>query len=161
MEFISFEIPNVNEFIRRLSTIEQELDEKVTQSLENGARAVADEQKRIISSKSDTLPNYITIKADKTKRGNKYYRIGYIGADTVDKWLHGAVLEFGRPGKRGRGTIKQTRHGREVDVRNGYIPEYSHIRRAFDLHGESIAESVKTAFDQIVSRMEGDLNGHS
>ena len=36
-----------------------------------------------------------------------YYKIGYLDGSRVDEWLHGAVLEFGRPGARHRKEIKR------------------------------------------------------
>lgn len=156
--FIDFDIPDIDAYVRHLDDINEELNNQVIKTMQAGAQKISDMQKRIVSFKSDTLANYITIEKSQTSKNKAYYKIGYLEASTVKQWLHGAVLEFGRPGKRGRGTIKQTRYGKEIEVRNGYMEEFSHIRVAYDLLSEGIVQDVKREFDKVVSKL-GDNNG--
>lgn len=158
-QFITFDIPDVNKFIRQLDSIRDELDKEVKQSLEESAKEVAEEQKRILNTaefNSSRLSSCIGIEDAMTKKGNRYYRVGYVG--DVKEWLHGAVIEFGRPGKRGKGTIRQNRYGKQVTVVNGYIPEFSHIRRGFDNKQEQVTQNIKNAFNGVVDKMESGLN---
>lgn len=155
-QFISFDIPDVDKFIKNLDDIREELNNDVKQSLENSAKEVEQEQKRLISSISDKLPNHIGIEEKITKKGNMYYHVGYVG--NVKEWLYGAVIEFGRPGKQGKGTIKQNRNGQEVEVRNGYIAAYPHIRRGFDNKKEVVVNNIKNSFNNVVDNMERKLN---
>lgn len=156
MEFINFQIPDVNSFSQDLKKCRDELNENVDNALLEGAKAVEAEQKRIISAKSPRLARLITHKRGVTKRGKLYYKIGYLDGSRVDEWLHGAVLEFGRPGARHRKEIKRrikTKDGiKEIIVKNGAIQEYSHIRRGFELKEEVAVEKVQQAFDDTLKK---------
>lgn len=156
MGFIDFQIPNVNDFMRDLKNCRDELNENVNNALLEGAKVIESEQKRIISAKSAKLAKLITHKFGVTKKGKMYYKIGYLDGSRVE-WLHGAVLEFGRPGARHRKEIKRkikTKSGiKEITVKNGAIQEYSHIRRGFELKEEVTAENVEKAFDNTLNKL--------
>lgn len=158
MGFIDFQIPDVNSFMGDLENCRDRLNENVNNALLEGAKVIESEQKRIISAKSAKLAKLITHKFGVTKKGKMYYKIGYLDGSRVDEWLHGAVLEFGRPGARHRKEIKRkikTKSGiKEITVKNGAIQEYSHIRRGFELKEESAAERVQKAFDNTLNKLE-------
>lgn len=156
MGFINFQIPDINSFMSDLESCRDELNENVNNALLEGAKAIEAEQKRIISAKSARLVKLITHKFGVTKKGKMYYKIGYLDSSRVDEWLHGVVLEYGRPGARHRKEIKRkikTKSGiKEITVKNGVIQEHSHIRRGFELKEESAAERVQKAFDDTLKK---------
>lgn len=157
--FIKFDPPDIADFANNLGRCKAELSRNVDEALEAGAEEIANEQKRIMSQKSTKLSNYIHIKPGITSKGKRYYEVGYTGQEPVEKWLYGVVLEFGRPGKRNKAYVMQKRKTKngieEIKVRNGWIEEYSHIRRGFDNKVESAAENVENAFNDTISKLGG------
>lgn len=157
--FIKFDPPDIADFANNLEQCKTELSGNVDTALKAGATEITNEQRRIIAQKSTKLSSYIHIKPGITSKGKRYYEVGYTGQEPVEKWLYGVVLEFGRPGKRNKAYVTQKRKTKdgitEIKVRNGWIEEYSHIRRGFDNKVESAADNVKSAFDNTISKLGG------
>lgn len=157
--FIKFDPIDTDSFTNDLNQSKAELSNNVDKALEAGAEEIANEQRRIIAQKSTKLSNYIHTKPGITSKGKRYYEVGYTGKEPVKGWLYGLVLEFGRPGKRNKAYVERKRMTKEglkvIKERNGWIEEYSHIRRGFDNKVESAAENVESAFNDIISKLGG------
>lgn len=157
-EFFQCRIPNIESFIDDLDRVRAELNPAIDEALDNGAELIMQEQRRIISQKSHRLSSYIKRKSSKTTKGKMRYSIGYIyDESTVDDVMPGLVFEFGRPGKsKNRGTIEREVNGKTYEVRNGYIPEYSHIRRGFDNKIDEANEILDNTFSKVVDNLGGE-----
>lgn len=162
--FIKFDPPAIADFVYSLEQGKAELSRNVDEALEAGAEEIANEQRRIILQKSFRLSGHIGVGCSlSTSTGKLYYETGYLGGlgdqTEVKRWVYGVVLEFGRPGKRNRGYIERKRKTKDgykyIKERNGWIEEYSHIRRGFDNKYESAAEKVENAYNDTINKLGG------
>lgn len=137
----STETPKIQDFIKSLNLLDDKVAEAVRTGLHAGAEIIADEQRRIISVRSQKLPKLIMVGYIRTKKnGNVYCDVGYT-AEAIKENPETTVLEFGRPAS-GKKTMKQVRYGKTVEVKIGKVEAYSHIRRGFDNKNAEAAQKL-------------------
>lgn len=156
----SITIHGMQDFINSFDKLDENVQRAVETGMRAGAEIIKQEQKRLILARpnkdgsSSQLAGLLKVgKITSNRKG--VYRI-FIGYDkeAVKQHPEGVVIEFGRPslyGKNVKYEIKQVRNGEEVEVVNGYIPEYSHIRRAWD---NKIGEAAQAVIDSIDMELE-------
>lgn len=141
----SVEIPDLQEFIKSLNKLDENVNSAVRTGLKEGAEIIAAEQKRLISSKSQKLSGLIkTGQIKVSKKGNLTVDVGY-DTNAVKQAPEGVILEFGRPSE-DKKTMKQTRNGEVYTVKIGKIEPQSHIRRGFD---NKISEAAQATIDKV------------
>ena len=144
------EATGLQDFLKSLNKLDENVNSAVVNGLKQGAEVIRAEQKRLISSKSSKLPNFITVGQIKTnKKGNLVIDVGY-SADAVRQVPEGVILEFGRPSGNKK-TMKQIRKGKSYTVKIGKIQAFSHIRRGFD---NKINEAVKVTIDCVDAELK-------
>lgn len=158
----SLTIFGMQEFIDSLDNLDKTVQRAVATGMYAGAKIIQNEQKRLILSRTNKdgtnpseLASLIKVNHSITTNRKGTYRIfvGY-SKEALRQHPEALSIEFGRPslyGKNVKFTIKQVRNGKEVEVVNGYIPEYSHIRRAWD---NKVKEATQAIVDSIDKELE-------
>lgn len=157
----SLTIFGMQEFIDSFDKLDKTVQRAVATGMHAGARIIQNEQKRLILSRTNkdgTNPSELAslIKIDHritNRKGTYRIFVGY-SKEALRQHPEALSIEFGRPslyGKNVKFTIKQVRNGKEVEVVNGYIPEYSHIRRAWD---NKVKEATQAVIDSIDAELE-------
>lgn len=160
----------MQEFLDSLDNLDKTVQRAVETGMNAGAKIIQQEQKRLILARPNKdgaslskLASLIKIDNNIRKRRTGEYKIfvGY-SKEAVKQAPESVIIEFGRPSlyrKNVNFKIKQVRNGKEVEVTNGYIPEYSHIRRAWD---NKIDEATQAVIDSIDTELKafgyGDVN---
>ena len=150
-------IYGMQELLDSLDYVDKSVQRAVKTGMYAGAKIIQNEQKRLILARpnkkgtgSSKLANLIKISHTITKDKYGTYRIfvGY-SKEVLNQHPEALVIEFGRPSlyrKNVSFTIEQVRNGEKVEVVNGYVPEYSHIRRAWD---NKVKEATQAVIDSI------------
>lgn len=156
----SLTIHNMQEFINSFDRLDENVQRAVEKGMIAGAKIIQQEQKRLILARpnkdgsSSQLAGLLKVgKITSNRKG--VYRI-FIGYDkeAIKQHPEGVVIEFGRLSlyrKNVNFEVEQVRNGKTVKVKNGYIPEYSHIRRAWD-------NKIKEAAQAVVDCIDNELN---
>lgn len=169
----SLAIYGMQEFLDSLDTLDKSVQKAVTTGMHAGAKIIQDEQKRLILARtnkdgtsSSKLANLIKIDHTVAKDKTGTYRVfvGY-SKEALNQHPEALAIEFGRPSmyrNNAHFTIEQVRNGKKIEVINGYIPEYSHIRRAWD---NKISEAAQAVIDSIDTELKyfgyGNVNSGS
>lgn len=156
----SITIRGMQEFINSFDRLDENVQRAVQTGMREGARIIQQEQKRLILARNNKdgspsrLANLIKIgHISSNRKGTYRIFVGY-SSEALKEHPEALALEFGRPSlyrKHVNFTVKQVRNGKEVEVVNGYIPEYSHIRRAWD---NKIGEAAQAVIDSIDNELE-------
>lgn len=159
-------LPDFQSFMKKLNAMDEKQNEAMRKGLSKGADIVLDEQQCLISGKSKRLKNAVRkSKLTVTKKNNISYSTGYFDdvftedADGFNAGVVGTMYEYGRPGKsdsrRQSLTMKQTRNGKEVEVKKGSVAPVPHIRRGFDNKLEAAANAC---MDTVSDALEKEWN---
>lgn len=156
----SITIQNMQEFINFFDRLDENVQRAVKKGMVAGAKIIQQEQKRLILARpnkdgsSSRLANYIKVgELTSSRDGTCRITIGY-NKEVIKQHPEGVVIEFGRPSlyrKNVNFEVEQVRNGKTVKVKNGYIPEHSHIRRAWD-------NKIKEAAQAVVDCVDSELN---
>lgn len=165
-ETFSMDLPDIQEFIKTLDLMDENINKAVRDGLHKGADIILAEQKRLAPY---NLSRYID-KSDiyVTKKGVLGIAIGYmIEDDNINVFAVGNMFEFGRPGN--SSTFRKNKYryyhryskkratktggsGLEVfEGLKGTIQPIPHIRRAFN---NKIDEAVQTVIDYVNAEIE-------
>lgn len=139
----------------KLSKIERDLKSSIMdQVLNEAANKLANEQKRILSTAPtegiQSLASDISVWKDNKKStvDKAVYKAGYPD-NKIRKSIKYYIIEFGRPGKRGKIIDKK---GRRI----GRVQPFSHIRAAWFLKKTEINKYIAKRIDQeITERWNG------
>ena len=117
--------------------------------LRDKAEKIANEQRRLIASKSPKLASLIKVgglSAYSDSSRSWKLTIGY-DSKAIEEGFEGLIMEFGRPGKRSGGVYQKGKHkGKPI----GKVEPIPHIRRGFDnVIGEVVEELADELFDLI------------
>ena len=157
-DMFSSTLPDLKGLMKKLDAMNEKQNSAMIKGINKGADVILAEQKRLISAKSKRLENAlkksrVIISKNKVSVASGYQADAFSGENSIG--VMGMTYEFGRPGKsRGRDkeTMKQTRHGEEVDVKKGLIVPVPHVRRGFD-------NKVEEAADACIETVEEVLDG--
>ena len=134
------------EINKKLSGIERDLRNDIMDTvLQEAAEQLQAEQKRILSTAPSegirSLASDLSIWKDNRKPANAKvsYRAGY-SDDKISKSIKYFVIEYGRPGKRGKSKDKL---GRKI----GRVQPFSHIRAAWFLKRDAINKYIAQRVD--------------
>lgn len=176
IDTFSTDLPDLQSLINQLDMFNEDVNRTVRESVHKGADIIMNEQKRLISGKSQKLADAISkSRVYTTKKSGIGISTGYMpdafetDSDGFNPGIVGMVFEFGRPGQstaqrknekmkqiRKRIPNKETARRKdweeavptEVEIRKGKIQPQSHIRRGFD---NKVEEAVKVVFDSVSS----------
>lgn len=164
----SSEMPDIQGLIKKLDMMDENVNKAVREGLKDGADIIMKEQKRLIVSKSQRLADSITkSRVYANKKNQLGVQTGYqAGAFKEEKdgktppGRVGMILEFGRPGQKGKTEITQTRTKTQdgekvkvkVKVKNGKIEPVPHIRRGFDTKKEEAVNTVAEGLEKAVEK---------
>ena len=179
-EVFSSDMPELQSLIKKLDVFDEETNKAVRTAMHKGADIIMNEQKRLISGKSERLAAAISkSKVYATKKGGIGVSTGYQGGafktngDGFNPGIVGMVFEFGRPGsssaKRSSDKMKQVRKRipnkkttkrsewkavpTEVEISKGTIQAVPHIRRGFDIKKEEAVNIVLDAVNREIDKL--------
>lgn len=176
-DFISCDFPDLDEFIRQLDLMDENVNKALREGMESGADIIRDAQRRLILLKPQSTKSKRRHKGrlsklakaiDKgeifvTKKGKLGINVGYqkeafqTDTDGFNAGVTGMTIEFGRPGQstapRRRETMTQTRNGKRVNVEKGSIQPYPHIRLGHDSHVEQASQEVINKYNQVIDKL--------
>ena len=155
-EVFSTQLPDLQGFIRELDMLDEKVQKAVSRSMRKGAHRIRDAQRRRIAGKVPKLAEAITVgDLHVSSKGTVTISSGYQPEAFVEHkgenlGVIGMTYEFGRPGespRRNKKTMKQKRHGKNVEVKKGLIAPEPHIRRGFD-------DVIESAVDEVINEIE-------
>lgn len=151
---------DIKKLYRKLNEIERVADgDVVRQIMFEAGEILSTEQKRILSTykskqKSPKLsPDWITVTVTK---GKGYWKVaaGY-KTDIIKEHIEVVILEFGRPGAKGKKKGGIVSSGKYKGRKIGVIQPFSHIRAAKFNKGEYIKQYIgRRLFEEIKRRWE-------
>ncbi len=156
-EIFSSELPDIQKFIKDLDLLDKNVNNAVLNAMHKDADIIVNEQRRLAP---ERLAKYITKGEIRvSKKGNITIDCGYQSEafetyeGSTNMGVYGVAVEFGRPGtgKRSGKTMKQTRHGKEVDINKGTIQPQSHIIKGYD---NKIEKAVNTVIDSVNKELD-------
>lgn len=160
--FFSMDLPDIAGMIKDLDLMNENVNKAVRKGLHKGNRRICQAQKRRISGKSSRCAEAISeSQIYTTKNGTLGITSGYqVGAfktdsDGFNPGIIGTMFEYGRPGQsQGRTgkTMKQTRHGKTVEVNKGVIQPVPHIRRGFDEELEAACNDLIESVNEVIDK---------
>lgn len=161
-DYIDMDIPDLDGFIRDLDLTKDEVARAIPKAMQQGAKKIVAEQQRLIrdtSKRCAAAIGYSGVFSD--KRGKFGVSCGYLSdafakkdADGSNPGVIGVMYEHGRPGSsryRTATKMKQTRHGKQVEVSKGAIAPVPHIRYGFDL---KIGEAADTVINTVANELK-------
>ena len=157
-DVFSSDLPDLQGMIKKLDMFNENANKAVRTALHSGADKIVSEQKRLAPEK--TREAISKGKVYTTKKGVLGIAAGYrqsafkTDSEGFNPGIVGTVFEFGRPGQsaqRSKPTMKQVRHGKEVEVLKGTIQPQPHIRRGFD---NKVNEAVKGVIESVDSELK-------
>ena len=173
-DFISCEFPDLDDFIRQLDLMDENVNKALREGLNSGADIIRNAQRRLILGKPTSAKSRRKHKGrlsrlaqaiDKgeiftTKKGALGIKIGYqfiTDDDGFDAVAIGMTIEFGRPGQssepRRSKTMTQSRNGKRVEIKKGSIQPYPHIRLGHDTHVEQASQEVINKYNQVIDKL--------
>jgi len=154
---------DIDKLIKQLDMMDENVNKSVRDGMKEGAKLIEKEQKALIAKKSSRLAEAISQSRVYANRNNVLgvnvgYQAGAFKAKDDGKTAPGVVgmiFEFGRPGQKGKDTMKQKRGENEVDVTIGPIDPIPHICRGFDAKKEEAAETIAQKLEKAVEKTLG------
>lgn len=158
----SMDLPDIAGMIKDLDLMNENVNKAVRKGLHKGNRRICQAQKKRISGKSFRCAEAISeSQIYTTKNGTLGITSGYqagafkTDSDGFNPGIIGTMFEYGRPGQsQGRTgkTMKQTRHGKTVEVNKGVIQAVSHIRRGFDEELEAACNDLIECVNEVIDK---------
>lgn len=176
-DFISCDFPDLDEYIRQLDLMDDNVNKALREGLNSGADIIRDAQRRLILGKPTSAKSKRKHKGglaklakaiDKgeifaTKKGAIGIKIGYQpeafknDAEGFNAGVTGMTIEFGRPGQssstRRSSTMVQMRNEKRVSIHKGSIQPYPHIRPGHDSHVEQASQEVINKYNQVIDKL--------
>ena len=160
-DFISCDFPDLDSFIKQLDLMNASVNKALRSAMYTGADMIKNEQKRLISGKSQRLADAINKSGiEVTKGGSLKVTSGYQKEAFRDNGgfpgVVGMTYEFGRPGQSGarKGTtMKQKRGGKIITVKKGAIQPMPHIQRGFDNMKGQAAKTMIEAYNREIDKL--------
>lgn len=167
-EIFSTELPDIQEFIKTLDLMDENINKAVRDGLHKGADIILAEQKRLAPDKLDLAKHISKGNVYVTKKGVLGVAVGYLSdafvpdENNINHGVIGSMYEFGRPGQSTQRSDEEMEQKRKripnkksakrknwkkavptrVKIKKGTIQAEPHIRRGFDNVVEQAAQAV-------------------